>query len=609
MKKFLFLLIFSALFMLSFSFSAQAYVVYVKSDLENSANLGIISKDSSGNITDTIIRSDLAPDSEVFSFKHNGQDRILISENNDENGTNIISVYNPADLSKVLASADIYSTNLTLVDSVAELGNNLILAGDGNKSIGKGAIVEINPETCAIVGTPYTFGSMLNLGGVYSAGDISSYAIVVTNAGKIYARFSQVNSAGSSWIYFPVEADSLSSLPSTLPYITTDFPYNYVMRSINNNLYMSVNTTDDSGFYKVNSLTDTQKIIDDMTWHFDSDGSNGFYLSKFFCYPNENSGYVRYLTHWNGSTLSEIYDVGEFDSNKAAHSVLGFVKYDSSLNTVFITKETYAAATDDILSYSTRLEGINLLAISPSNGNLLKEISGGTITSFAVVEGSSSSASQNPSETTTPTTSITQSTFSEISSSAKEKFSTDYAINKIKAKLGSLLSSFPVNTTGTTSTGATENVTNAQLKSALGSNTGNSAMIFPTQSVTVAGTYPLGAVSLNGYKAGAKIALYMLVKTTSGFSLADLNSANVEVAETVSNATFFMADGEIISEVPEDSNTEVIAFSPMEAGKEYTPVVISTTETGSLGSSGSGCNIAIGAAAFVALALAFFKKH
>ncbi len=134
-------------------------------------------------------------------------------------------------------------------------------------------------------------------------------------------------------------------------------------------------------------------------------------------------------------------------------------------------------------------------------------------------------------------------------------------------------------------------------------------MIFPTQSVTVAGTYPLGAVSLNGYKAGAKIALYMLVKTTSGFSLADLNSANVEVAETVSNATFFMADGEIISEVPEDSNTEVIAFSPMEAGKEYTPVITLTENNNFLNGSSGGCNIAIGAATFAALAFAFFKKH
>ena len=199
---------------------------------------------------------------------------------------------------------------------------------------------------------------------------------------------------------------------------------------------------------------------------------------------------------------------------------------------------------------------------------------------------------------------VMQNTFRPLSNTAV--FSSDDVKSAINAKLGTLARTFPFKTTGVTSSG-TKSITNAQLNSALGSTTWSDATTFPTQTVTEAGTYPLGTISLT---AGTQIKLYMLVANGSGFSLADLSSVNFKTAGTVSDNAFFMdTDGNIISEVP--ASGTVIAVAPMEAGVEYTPV-ITTSSSGSktpLGSSGNGCVVGVGAMAFATLALAFFKKH
>ena len=164
--------------------------------------------------------------------------------------------------------------------------------------------------------------------------------------------------------------------------VSNNFPSRYVLQSKNNNLYMSVDTDDTyKGFYKLNSLSfdKAEKIIDAWTWHFDSDGNNGFYYTVWENYTSSNTGgYVRYLYHWDGSASSKIYGIGGFESSSdEIFGVLGFVKYDKNAGILCITKENS--------------EGINLLVFN-TDGTLLKEISGGTITSFAVVENSSSSA-------------------------------------------------------------------------------------------------------------------------------------------------------------------------------------------------------------------------
>ena len=188
---------------------------------------------------------------------------------------------------------------------------------------------------------------------------------------------------------------------------------------------------------------------------------------------------------------------------------------------------------------------------------------------------------------------------------------------EINNRLGSLAETYPFKALQSTSTGTTENITEAQLTSALGSNESskwNSYKKLPTQIVYETGTYILGSVSLKEYKAGTKIALFMLTKAASGsgFTVASLSSENydVRVAEVSEGAFFTNTNGTITEEVPESG--EVIAIAPMEAGVEYTPVITlaeESTSKSAIKSSGDGCNIGVGVMAFAILSLAFFKKH
>jgi len=376
MKKLLFSLMISWLLVFALSFSAPADVLYTVSDLENSSKLGLINKDSSGNLTDNIILSGLSVSSAVFSFKHNGQDRVLLIEGQDDIGTNKISVYDPADFSKVLATGTI-STKLMSVYTAAEFGNNLILAGDGVNT-DKGAIVEINPDTCAVV-NQFEFGSV-NAKNTISNGQNDNFARLAVNNGKIYATFGR--NVNGTYTFFTVEADSVSNLSEAYAK-SSSFPVTYNIRSLNNNLYLGVHS-DKPGLYKVNSLSSIEKFISDETLDFDTDGSSGFY------YTTWSGGYARYLSHWDGTASKKIYDVGEVQDLTSAYSELGLitrtstydsVKYDSTLKTIFslkCSKENSSANT---------WSKINLLAISPE-GQLLKEISG-YVNTFAVVESAS----------------------------------------------------------------------------------------------------------------------------------------------------------------------------------------------------------------------------
>ncbi len=378
MKKLLTSLVISWLLIFALSFSASADVLYIIQG-KDSASLGLINKDSSGSITNTIISSDFAVYTYVFSFKHKGQNRILIAENQDSNGTNKISIYDPAELSKVLASGNI-STNLNIVQNVAEFGDNLILAGDGIYD-GKGSIVEINPETCAVV-NQFDFGD-ISTNDNYTKGEIANFARAEVHNGKIYAGFEQAQYEGTklAWKQFLVEADSVSSLSAAFKE-NENFPTRYAMRSLNDNLYIS-GFDGNKGLFKVNSLSSLEKIIDDESWDFDTDGSSGFYYLKPY------NGYIRYLYHWDGTSSKEIYDVGEFPDLTENYKELGLrekgllitdgVKYDSKLNSVFSLKKSYSQSV---------WTGTNLIALAPSNGNVLQEISG-WVSSFAVVESAS----------------------------------------------------------------------------------------------------------------------------------------------------------------------------------------------------------------------------
>ncbi|MBQ7196320.1 MAG: hypothetical protein IJS40_02810 [Synergistaceae bacterium] len=241
-------------------------------------------------------------------------------------------------------------------------------------------------------------------------------------------------------------------------------------------------------------------------------------------------------------------------------------------------------------------------SLTISTATLPTALTSGTTYTYPRSSSNNGTTNNDNTNTNETTQTVTSDDFDPISDTAI--FSSADVLNAIATKLGTLATNFPFQTTGVTS-GNTKNITNTQLNSALSGKTWNDAKIFPTQRAATAGTYPLGSISLTP---GKKIALYMLTETASGgFSLAS-NSANVKVAETVSNGTFFMdTDGNIVEKVP--ASGEVIAVAPMEANTEYTPVITLADEGNPLGSSSSGCELGLSAVALTILGFAFFKKH
>ncbi len=248
-------------------------------------------------------------------------------------------------------------------------------------------------------------------------------------------------------------------------------------------------------------------------------------------------------------------------------------------------------------------------SLTISTATLPTALTSGTTYTYPRSSSNNGTTNNNNTNTNETTQTVTSDDFDPISDTAI--FSSADVLNTIATKLGTLLgslaTSYPFTTTGVTTSSTTKNITTAQLNSALGSTTWNDAKTFPTQSAATPGTYPLGTISLTP---GKRIALYMLTETASGgFSLAS-TSANVEVAATVSNGTFFMdTTGNIIEDNKVPASGEVIAVAPMEANTEYTPVITLADDGNPLGSSGSGCELGLGAMALTILAFAFFKKH
>ena len=140
-----------------------------------------------------------------------------------------------------------------------------------------------------------------------------------------------------------------------------------------------------------------------------------------------------------------------------------------------------------------------------------------------------------------------------------------------------------------------------ELKDAVGESFDN-AVVLPAQSRNQPGTYVIGSVkdALKNYTAGMKIKLFMLVSEdveddededeAATLTLGD-DSVKMKVDAEASKGAFFIgSNGTEITEVPDDENTEVIAVSPMEGEKEYTPVVTVTENENGTGGSGAGCN-------------------
>lgn len=118
--------------------SAASWLIY-----SNGTNIVRVAPDGTEEVTGIAAGN-------VYSFSHNGKAMILVASRGADFDvpTGSVSVYDLDDLTTPVASGNISSNGLA-VNNVAELGNNIVLAGYSTN----GTIIELNPETCTVVNT------------------------------------------------------------------------------------------------------------------------------------------------------------------------------------------------------------------------------------------------------------------------------------------------------------------------------------------------------------------------------------------------------------------------------------------------------------------------
>ncbi len=379
MKKFCRVLLFLVLsfFVIQvYSTEIWADVLYLRgSGYGQITNCGRLTKNNSGNYTanDNLPQSDdfLSADS-LWTFKHKGKARILLVEHvekQDLQGFNIkISVYDPSDMTTPLSSNNNIFSN-ALIQSVSEYGNNLILSFGDSGNATQGAIIEVNPETCKIVGTPYTFGEEINLQapGVYE----SLNAFTTVYKGKIYAMFEH---------YYVEELAINNKVVSVIRKMDTpgnviasnEFPgYCFKISPVNDKLYFSIMNPDidfgndnishreGGGLYRLSENLHTERIVEGDFTCFCSDGNDGLYFTS--CDRSGNIVYMRYLYHWDGTESKMVYDVGGMTSN---HNYMNIddVGYDKDAGKLLL----YVQTKDSGMPI-----GAKLVVLNPGrNGNL-----------------------------------------------------------------------------------------------------------------------------------------------------------------------------------------------------------------------------------------------
>ncbi|MBQ6738963.1 MAG: hypothetical protein IJP41_11005 [Synergistaceae bacterium] len=328
MKKFLCALIFSGLIVSS----AFADIVAVKIDpTTNEGHLTYFTQDSSGKFTETSTSSSTVQnDAMVFSFMHKGKPRIIVGESQIKysygtnkatgaTGYHTISIYDPSNLTTPLASRDIFSTNLFYLYSVVPHEDNVLLAGQINPAKNTGSIIELNPETCEIVGNPYVITNTNKF-----------FAQLTTHNGKIYAVLAGHDEAGeSSEILEMATFGTVSRTITTLPYTASQ-----TLLSINGSLWianaLAFSNKDAGGLYKVTDDFKYEKIASEDVGNVCSDGSTGLYYGVY-AQNSSNIGVLRYIYHWNGTSSSKVFDV-ETVSEDFKDNGVAPIFYDSKNN-------------------------------------------------------------------------------------------------------------------------------------------------------------------------------------------------------------------------------------------------------------------------------------
>ena len=365
MRKFLCVFLVLLALVSIFSVEASADIIYVKQQGENSSGLGRLKREvtSDGAISENLVdvpptSYNLAKNATVFSFTHNGKSMLLVSEFGYE--FHKISVYDSSNLTTPIASNDIFSTGLVSVTSLVDLveyGNDIIIAGNGNYTEGKCAILKINPDTCEVVKS-YTFGRSTPIAdGDYNARSIIAYG----GRGVFYAAFDRYKvENGLTTVWTEVQAiDAASFEASSTPlyyfpngtrastqfktisydgeshpcisYVSTEFPVNGII-DVSYPYVPVINSP---------AELELEEFLGVGDFCYGGGLSKGIFYTAYTTFPSSaNQGtamfYTRYICRSFGAGKGDsiVFDVGEASSN-AAYDQLSSIEYDDELGVLF----------------------------------------------------------------------------------------------------------------------------------------------------------------------------------------------------------------------------------------------------------------------------------
>lgn len=377
-RKFSALILFSALLFCKASYGDVFYI---------SSNKHSINRITSGlsEVQNALPELEASKYENIFSFTHDGHNRLFITQRDEENFYAFI--YDAENLSVPLVSKDLSLWGIAGIDTLSELDNNILLAGEkysapaaegSNVIVRDGFIAELNPETLELAGEIYTFFDAQKFGAIYSPESYMNYDIDVwfmevyayahkniiyasreestileTGAGSLF-ELSIMNKSGNitGKIHSPVHLNKFVSSGSSL-YVSTKHPY-YNVGTINPDIVNPQNFDffSDLGIYRIEhdriqnelqthsgdfELADySEHVITDTTGSIYPDGEGGLFYTtwEYYTLSNDEVSYVltdsneRYIYHWDGSRSERVYDAGEAQN-------LSGLEYDTGLKVVF----------------------------------------------------------------------------------------------------------------------------------------------------------------------------------------------------------------------------------------------------------------------------------
>ena len=276
---------------------AQAHAMASAAYVNSSGGVTLLTYDGSGGFTELEVISGSDEFSDILSFNHKGQARLLRTSSSG------IEIYDVTDGCKLIASNSSL-TNLE-VDDVAEYGDNILISGMGRG----GLIIELNPENCEIVNEyNYLDSSDTNYDSCWS------HHVAVVD-GVIYADFYHEYDERFDDVF--VTMDKLGNITGQ---VKDPLPDQFVISKnvLYARLYDQGQSAPKTGIYRVNGLNFEEVITDVYVYDKTPDGNGGLYYSAG---DSEYDGFDC-IYHWDGTNSTLVYDVTSLGLSGSFNDVL-----------------------------------------------------------------------------------------------------------------------------------------------------------------------------------------------------------------------------------------------------------------------------------------------